>query len=79
MAGHQKHLKTRAHLVCVGGGLTLVLRLALLSGRLRDKKLIATHTREHSDATAGEGAQIMPCPRSPQGCPRKATILVGPG
>lgn len=47
--GHQVHQTTCAHLVWVESeGLTLVLRLIVLSGRLGNKKLITTHTREHS-------------------------------
>lgn len=49
MDGHQVHQTTSAHLVWVESeGLTLVLRLIALSSRLGNKKLITTHTREHS-------------------------------
>lgn len=43
-----------------GGGLTLGLRMALLSGRLRDKKLITTCPREHSSTSVMGGARIIP-------------------
>lgn len=33
-----------------------------VSVRFCDKKLIYTPTKEHGEAMAGEGAQIMPCP-----------------